>query len=333
MLKAGLIGNGGIARSHNKAYARMRAEGGPVAVEAYCDIRPEQLAGLDGARTYTDIDTMLASEQGRLDYIDVCLPTYLHAEVAVKAMRAGFHVLCEKPMALNHELAREMCRTALATDRTLMVGHVNRFMDDRRAIRDLCRSGELGRVRSAEFYREGGSREPMGYHNWFRDGKLSGGAMLDLHIHDVDLIVWLFGLPQAVSAAAATVIPGSGYDAMSVNYFYGDRTFVHAGCDWTIRHDTFNTRAMRVNFERGYVFCDRSPGRQAFVKVAEDGTVTDLAGLLGSDFFYNEIRYYATCVAEGREVADCPPEQSAEAVRLIMAEMASADRNGARIEL
>lgn len=333
MLKAGIIGNGGIARSHNKAYARMREEGGPVAVEAYCDIRPEQLAGLDGARTYTDIDAMLAGEKGRLDYIDICLPTYLHAEVAVKAMQAGFHVLCEKPMALNHELAREMCRTAKETERTLMVGHVNRFMDDRRAIRDFCRSGELGRVRSAEFYREGGSRDPMGYRNWFRDGTLSGGAMLDLHIHDVDLIVWLFGLPQAVSAAAATVIPGSGYDAMSVNYFYGDRTFVHAGCDWTIRHDRFNTRTMRVNFERGYVFCDRSPDRQAFVKVAEDGTVTDLSGLLGSDFFHNEIRYYATCLAQGREVADCPPEQSAEAVRLVMAEMASADRNGARIEL
>ena len=333
MLKAGVVGNGGIAGSHNRAYGRIRQEAGPVVVEAYCDIRPERLTDLGEARTYGDIDEMLAREQGRLDYVDICLPTYLHAEVAVKAMQAGFHVLCEKPMALNHGLAQGMCRTAKETGRTLMVGHVNRFMDDRRLIRDVVRSGELGTVRSAEFYREGGSQEPMGYNNWFRDGTLSGGAMLDLHIHDVDLIVWMFGMPQAVSATGAVVIPGSGYDAMSVNCLYDDNVFVHAGCDWTIRHDRFNTRAMRVNFTRGYVFCDRSPDRQAFVKVAEDGTVTDLAEHLGSDFFYNEISYYAGCLAEGREVVECPPEQSAEAVRLVMAEMASADQHGTRIEL
>ena len=97
---------------------------------------------------------------------------------------------------------------------------------------------------------------------------------------------------------------------------------------------TSSTRGpLRVNFERGYVFCDRSPGRQAFVKVAEDGTVTDLVEHLGSDFFYNEIRYYANCLSAGRPVDHCPPEQSAEAVRLVMAEMASADRHGERIEL
>ena len=62
-------------------------------VEAYCDIRPEQLADLGEARTYTDIDAMLAAEQGRLDYVDICLPTYLHAEVATKALRAGYHAL------------------------------------------------------------------------------------------------------------------------------------------------------------------------------------------------------------------------------------------------
>lgn len=333
MLKAGIIGNGGIAAAHNRAYGRIREEKGPVVVEAYCDIRPERLTDLGEARTYTDIDTMLTEERGRLDYVDICLPTYLHAEVAAKAMRAGFHVLSEKPMARTHEQALSMLQAAEETGRTLMIGHVNRFMDDRRMIRELCLSGELGAVRSAEFYREGGSRESMGYRNWFRDATLSGGAMLDLHIHDVDLVVWMFGMPKAVSAAAANVIPGAGYDAMAVNYFYQDRTFVHASCDWTIRHDRFNTRAMRVNFERGYIFCDRSPDRKAFVKVTEDGTTTDLSEYLGSDFFYNEILYYATCLDEGRPVLDCPPEQSAEAVRLVMAEMASADAEGRQIEL
>lgn len=333
MLKAGLIGNGGIARSHNKAYARIRAEGGPVEVAAYCDIRPEQLVGLGDSLTYTDIDTMLEAEKGRLDYVDICLPTYLHAEICIKAMEAGFHVLCEKPMARTTEQAQQMISASKRTGKSLMIAHVNRFMNAVGKIRNIIQSGELGAVRSAEFYREGGNTKPMGWNNWFRDGNLSGGAMLDLHVHDVDMIRWLFGLPRAVSAAAAVVIPGSGYDAMSVIYHYDGGVFVHASCDWTIAHDKFNTRTIRVNFEKGYVFCDRTVSRRAFVKVAHDGTVTDLSEHLESDFFYNEIVYFVGCLADGKPVDVCPPEQSADAIRIVMAEMESADRSGDKITL
>jgi predicted dehydrogenase len=333
MIKAGLIGNGNIAGSHRKGYRRIASENGPVVIEACCDIRAERLENLGGERVYRDIDTMLAAEKGKLDYVDICLPTFLHADVAIRAMKAGFNVLCEKPMALNETLAAQMLETAAQTGKTLMIAHCNRFMDLMKVIRDICRSGELGAVRSAEFQREGGHRQPMGWNNWFRDGRLSGGAMLDLHVHDVDIINWLFGMPESVSAVAANVIPGSGYDSMSVNYHYSNGVFVHASCDWTIVNDQFNTRVTRVNFEKGYVYCDRTAGRQAFIKMSEDGTATDLSAALKSDFFYNEIMYYVDCLQNGRRVEHCPPEESIKAIRLVMAEMASADRGGEKVSL
>ncbi len=333
ILRAGVIGNGGIAKSHNAAYARLIKEAAPVVTAAYCDIRPEQLEGLEGKRTYTDIDEMLEKEKGRMDYVDICLPTYLHSEVAVKAMKAGYDVLCEKPMALNAAQAETMCRMASETGRTLMIAHCVRFMNDTRNIRNYIGSGKFGKVRNADFWREGGSTKPMGYQNWFRKSELSGGAILDLHIHDADLVQWLFGMPEAVSAAAINIIPGGGYDSMSVNYYYSDGKYVHAGCDWTICSDKFNTRAKRVNFENGYIYSDRTAGRGACVAVGAGGDVTDLAlePVMGNDSYYNEIKYFTECLLKGEPVNECLPESSAASVRLVMAEMKSADLKGERI--
>lgn len=334
MIQVGLIGKGTIGGVHENAYRRLKKEGADVLLAACCDIRPEQMAAVDvdPSRKYTDLDEFLEMEKGKLDYVDICLPTYLHAEAAIKAMRAGFNVLSEKPMAISLELAREMVAVSEETGRKLMVAHCCRFGGAAPVLREIIASGEMGRIRSAEFFREGGGTGPMGYKNWFRDGKLSGGAMLDLHIHDVDMINWLFGRPKSVSAAAIQIITDGGYDAMSVNFEY-DGFFVNAKSDWTIAHDKFNTRCIRANFEKGYVYCDNSPGRKTFVKVNLDGSVEDLSERRGDDMYYVEICYYAKCLAAGVPVEDCMPAQSAEAVEIVMAEMKSADHGGERVAL
>ncbi len=331
ILKAAVIGNGGIAKSHNKAYAKLKVEKVQVEVTAYCDIRPECLENLDGYRFYTDIDELIQKEKGIIDYIDICLPTYLHAEVAIKAMKAGYNVLCEKPMALNFEQASQMCVISEDAGKTLMIGHCGRFMNDSLKIREYFETSKFGRLRNADFWREGGHTGPMGYQNWFRKAELSGGAMLDLHIHDADIIQWIFGMPSAVSAAAISIIPGSGYDSMSVNYYYNNGTYVHAGCDWTIRYDKFNTRTKRANFENGYIFSDRTAERSLCVAVNKDGNMEDLSE--GNDFYYYEIKYFIECIAKSNPVSQCLPRSTAQSVRLVMAEMRSADLDGERITL
>lgn len=332
MLRVGLIGNGGIAGAHRKSYARLTDR---VSLEACCDIRPERFEMLDQekVRCYTDIDEMLAKEKGKLDYVDICLPTYLHAEAAIKAMEAGFHVLSEKPMARTVEEARCMTETAERTGKTLMIAYCNRFYDAARAMKEIVDSKELGKVRSADFYRENGTTDSMGWNDWFHDGALSGGAMLDLHVHDVDMIRWIFGMPKAVSAVAGSYITKGGYDNMSVNYMYGDGVFVHASCSWILHENKYNTRSFRVNCEKGYIYIDRSPGRETFVKVLNDGTVTDLSEKLPFDSWHNEIVYFTDRLSKGLPVTECMPVDCEDSIKIIMAEMKSADKEGMKVDI
>ena len=97
MLKVGLVGVGGISSAHIPAWDKME----DVELVALCDIRPERMEKYEGKRCYTDFDEMLANET--LDILDICLPTYLHADFSVKAMEKGINVLTEKPISLKEE--------------------------------------------------------------------------------------------------------------------------------------------------------------------------------------------------------------------------------------
>lgn len=331
MLRVGLIGFGIIAKgSHMSAYRRILEENGPVIVEAICDADPSRLEGLEGYRLYTSVDEMLEKEQGKLDFVDICAPCFMHEELSVKAMKAGFHVLCEKPMARSVEECQRMINTSKQTGKLLMNGVCNRFFGAAQYIRGLVQSGELGAVRNADFSRIGFLSSKAG---WVRNGKLSGGAMLDLHIHDVDMINWMFGVPKSVSAVAKSFITQDGYDSMSVNYMYEDNMFVHAYCDWVTPQNKYNTRTIAVYFEKGYVYLDRSKGREVFVKVTNDGEITDMTAQIKFDVFYREILYFADCIANGKPVSECLPEDTMNSVRIIMAEMESADKRGQVVDL
>ena len=329
MLKIGLLGRGSISYAHTKAYEKIEN----AKIVACCDIRPEQLEDMKDARKYTDIDTFLAKEAGKLDYVDICLPTYLHAEVSIKAMRAGFNVLCEKPMALNSNDADEMMRVSEETGKRLMIAHCTRFMGATQIMREEILKGEMGKVRNAEYFRQGGSREPMGYKNWFRDESLSGGAILDLQVHDVDVIRGLMGMPNAVCVVGANVIPNSsGYDEASSLFIYNNM-HVFVKVDWSVEKDLYNIRTTRINFDNGYMFLDRTSGRTIFTKVDKNGNVTDLTDKIDADMYYKELVYYIDCLENNKPFDLCPVNESADAIRIVEAQKRSADLRGEKIKL
>ena len=329
MLKIGLLGRGSISYAHTNAYEKIEN----AKIVACCDIRPEQLDDIKDARKYTDIDTFLAEEAGKLDYVDICLPTYLHAEASIKAMKAGFNVLCEKPMALNSNDADEMIRVSEETGKRLMIAHCTRFMGATQIMREEILKGEMGKVRNAEYFRQGGSRGPMGYKNWFRDESLSGGAILDLQVHDVDVIRGLMGMPDAVCVVGANVIPNSsGYDEASSLFIYNNM-HVFVKVDWSVEKDLYNIRTTRINFDNGYMFLDRTKGRTIFTKVDENGNVTDLTDKIDADMYYNEIVYYIDCLENNKPFDLCPVNESADAIRIVEAQKRSADLRGEKIKL
>ena len=140
MLKVGLVGVGAMGSGHLANYLRLMREGAGVQLVAVCDVRPEQMERKENTdlnieikqekfeahyNKYTDFKEMMAKEE--MDYIDFAVPTYLHAQMAIAALENGFHVLSEKPMALNVQQCESMIGAQLRSGKTLMVAQCLRF--------------------------------------------------------------------------------------------------------------------------------------------------------------------------------------------------------------
>lgn len=340
MLKVGLFGIGFMGRGHLDHYLRLIEEGMPLQLTALCDIDEKKFRGefvegnLDMGQNrydfskynlYTDIDKMLEAEE--FDFVDICLPTYLHADVTVKALDRGIHVLCEKPMALTAEECARMIDAAERNDRKLMIAQCLRFWPHYLVLKEYVDNGKLGAVNSAYFFR-GGQTPKWSYRNWMLEKDKSGGCILDQHIHDVDLVNWLFGLPESVSTTGRVVIPGSGYDVMSTNYIYPDGKVVNAQGDWTLNGDNGFIMEYRVNFEKGNLLM-----KDYKVFIHENGEPKVEAELDSGVGHYYEIKYFAECVMNDRPIETATPESTKDTIRLGLAEVASADRNGTPVRL
>jgi predicted dehydrogenase len=333
MLRIGVIGLGFMGRTHLEQYARLEREGLPIRVTAICDADAAKLSGgggqgnvvqtsaeldLAGYAQYTDITAMLASEQ--LDVIDITLPTFLHKDVTVQCLRYGAHVLCEKPMAMNVEECEAMVTAAEETGKQLMIGQCLRFWPAYVYLKRAVEEGVYGRVQAGYFYR-GGSTPTWGA--WLTKKELSGGALMDMHVHDADVVNWLFGKPEAVSCLARNVVAGSGYDIVSTNYRYEDGKVVNAQCDWTLEGDYGFDMTFRINFERGnMVFKDNVLHVNP---VDGPGYVPELSEDLG---YYHQLKYYLEAVLQGKPLTTALPEDTMATIAMIEAEIASADRQG-----
>lgn len=189
----GVIGCGSIAiHRHLPEYATNKA----AHIAAVCDVIPtraEEAAVKYGAKSFTDYNDVLTDDS--IDVISVCLPNYLHAPVSIAALKAGKHVLCEKPMATSRTEAEAMIEAAKESGKKLMIGHNQRFVASHEKARALIASGDLGKVYG--FRTAFGHGGPEG---WSIDGRDSWffekdqafiGAMGDLGVHKTDLIRFL----------------------------------------------------------------------------------------------------------------------------------------------
>ncbi len=196
-IKIGVIGVGNISNSHIKSYLKDER----VELYAFCDINPVHLKEMGEkygiTRLYENIDEFLALPE--LDAVSVCTWNNAHAECAIKAMRAGKHVLCEKPMAYNAAQAEEMEAVAKETGKILMIGFVRRFGADCDMIKELKSEDFFGEIYYAKVRTLRRHGNPGG---WFGDKSRSGGGpLIDLGVHVIDLVGHIFGdevLPVSV---------------------------------------------------------------------------------------------------------------------------------------
>ena len=200
--RVGLIGLGGIAQNaHMEAYTKMEN----VEIAAVCDVLPQRIEefrtrfSMPDVAGFTDFRDLLQVEN--LDFVDICTPNYLHAEIAMAALKRGLHVFCEKPDAVSAEEARKMMDTAKKQNRVLMVMRNNRYLETSEYLKRYIDDGKMGEIYAA---RCGWQRRRgiPGKGGWFTTKAESGGGpLIDLGVHMIDLTMWLMGNPRPVSVS------------------------------------------------------------------------------------------------------------------------------------
>lgn len=198
-LRVGLIGAGGISRVHADGWRALGA-----AVTVYSHEGAEALADEYGFAVATDLDALLAA----VDLVDIVTPTTSHAPLALAAIRAGRHVICEKPLAGTVEDAREVIDAAQEAGVRLFPAHVVRYFPDYAALRGQVSAGRIGEPAVLRFVR-GGEAPRTG--TWFHDLSRGGGIVRDQMIHDLDQALWMAG--DVVRVYATQSAPGGDADA------------------------------------------------------------------------------------------------------------------------
>lgn len=195
-IRFGIIGCGRIAQRHAE---HIHNNGLLVAV---CDIVPEKakaMADKYSANSYSDVAKMLSAEKD-IDVISICSPNGLHAEHAISALRAGVHVLCEKPMAISVYDCGEMIKEAEKANRRLFIVKQNRFNPPVAAVKKALDDGHFGKLLSVQLNCYW-NRNPEYYENSWKGTKtLDGGTLFTQFSHFIDLLYWMAGDVKSVRA-------------------------------------------------------------------------------------------------------------------------------------
>ena len=303
MLKIGLVGVGGISGAHIPAWEEMA----DAELVALCDIRPERMEKFTDKRCYTDFDEMLANEE--FDIIDICLPTYLHADFAVKAMEKGINVITEKPISLKEEDIDRVYKTAEKNNVKFMVAQVLRFWPEYELLKEIYETKKYGKLLSGTMTRLG-CYPKWSWDGWMMDEKRSGLVPFDLHIHDLDFMVYAFGMPK-VAHQFRSKLPDQ--DFISISYDFGDFQ-LNSEASWYATSYPF-TAEFRFQFEDAVVANENG---KMLIHLRDDQRIDlseDAEGETGdinlpkSDAYANEIRYFADCVINNTPVEKVQPEE------------------------
>lgn len=304
MLKVGLIGCGFMGTMHANCYKNIPG----VELAAVADVRPEkaqEIAAGTNAVIYGDGKDLIANAQ--VDVIDICLPTYLHAEYSLLAMDKVKYLFVEKPVTLTVQEADELLAKSAATGCQVQVGQVIRFWDEYVALREMLQENRYGAVVNANFRRISPSPD-WGWNNWLHDVSLSGGAAQDLHIHDVDYVLSVFGEPKSLYSVKNSRGEQNAY-INTVMQFDGFAVGVEGTWDLPGSHPF--QASFRVVFENAVVENDggkfmlyTKEGAQEIViekkqMVAEGGTQGNISDLGG---YYNELLYFAQQAQAGAPI-------------------------------
>lgn len=305
-INVGVVGLGFMGGTHLAAYLKAAGEGYACRVAAVCDADPARRRGefpgagnlatgatpfdVKSVKAYEKFDELLADPAIHL--VDLCTPTDLHVDQAIAALKAGKHVLVEKPLALTAEPIRRLHAAARAAGRLCMPAMCMRFWPAWAWLKERIDDRRFGRLRALNFQRVGAMPT---WSPFFMDVNRSGGASIDLHIHDCDFAYFCLGRPEAVTSAGHV-------NHLSTTYHYADPSLhVTAQGGWLTPPTPFRMRYL-AEFERATA--DFDIGRTPQLLLAKGDATAEPVDVGGQNGYDGEIRHLLGAIAAGRDNDD-----------------------------
>ncbi|MBT3913611.1 MAG: Gfo/Idh/MocA family oxidoreductase [Verrucomicrobia bacterium] len=307
-INIGIVGLGFMAAMHIRAYREIDG----VNVAAICDLDPERLKGdftkalgnidsgepvildMSQVKAYQDFKELLADDS--IDAIDICTPTRTHLFMAKPALASGKHVICEKPLARNIADATELVEAAEQAKGQFMVGMCLRFWPQWAWLKEAVVSGRYGKVQAAHFQRI--AEPPAWGQAIYFDGKTSGGALFDLHVHDTDFVQHVFGRPKSVYSTGFTKVSGA-IDHVLTQYEVECGAKVSAEGSWAMTPGWGFNMSYRVIFERATA--DYDVGREDEpLRLFEEGKEKQVIECAGTDGYAGELAHFIDSIRSGK---------------------------------
>jgi predicted dehydrogenase len=326
MIRVGVIGLGMMGLTHLDVYSRRT----DVKVVAISDPNPDRLSGagraagniagqaegaFDFGTVHKHADGMSLIDDPDVDLVDICVPTIKHFEFGKAALERGRHVLIEKPLARTAAEALELARMAESSKGLAMCAQCMRFWPGWTWLKEAIATRSFGAVKAASFRRL--ASHPGG--PTYSSGALSGGAILDLHIHDTDFVQYCFGRPGAVLSRGYSTITDA-VDHVITQYLFHDGPLVMAEASWCMAPGFEFTMQFTVNFERATAVYDLS--QQPPLRLMRDGRSETVAIPPGMGY-EPEIAYLIDCIKRSQKPRIVTLDSAATSVQIVEAEVQS----------
>ncbi len=326
---------------HAQIYAQLPAAHLVAAVDRREGVARSKLQKLGfSVPVYGTIEELL-SKHPEITAVDICTPADAHEADALRALDAGKHLFCEKPLALTLESADRIIAGAAAAKTFAQVGHCIRFWPEYRALRDFVRAGLGGKLLSLGMQRQAG-RPGYSDGDWLNQPSRSGGAALDLHIHDTDFAIALLGLPSAVTSRATFDYSGPAHIFTVYDY---PEVAVCAEGGWNYPTRWGFRMAFQAVFEKACIdfdsskaptlsitWSDRAPELMPFAAPSAgqsssgEGNISSLGG------YYSELEHFVASIAAGRAPSDATLGDARTSLMVALTEIESA-RTGRTLAL
>lgn len=321
----GIVGLGFMGHTHLAAYHKAIAAGYNCHIAAICDRSPEQLtttttAGnidttsslpdqhhIDLRTTAVYNDYLALLDDPAVELISICTHTTTHVPMTLAALDANKHVLVEKPLALTSHDAQRVVDAASRSKTICMPAMCMRFWPAWRYLHDAIADGRYGKVQSLTFHRLGSMPT---WSRFYAEISQSGGAIIDLHIHDVDFITWCCGLPKAVYAAGSA-------NHLSAHFIYPDIPHIVAEGGWAQDPAFPFTMRFVACFENATLDFLLGRPHELMISQNDQSQAIELDTATGYD---NEIRHMLECIADGKTQAEVTPDDAVNDLRIIEAE-------------